>query len=172
MVTVIRTAEIKERTSQNGVGTFLAILDSDKKREARIINYVSPYASKDKAGMIAVPEVGTTILVCRPEGSQEWFYLGATFLPERVPESSEVEGGSLIADNIGKVVPPIQRVAPNLYSVGDVPSQLMLKGPYGQGLEITSQSDGETLVNVTTKLTSKGKGIEIKDSPGQDSVAQ
>ena len=171
MFPIIRTAEVKERTSQNGVGTFLAILDNDKKRELRIINYVSPYASKDKAGMVAVPELGTTILVCRPAGSQEWFYLGSTFLPERVPASSEVEGGSPIADNIGKVVPPIQRVAPKLYSVGDVPSQVVLKGPYGQGLEINSQSDGETLVNVTTKLTSEGKGLEIKDSPGQDSVS-
>lgn len=171
MLPTIRTAEVKERTSSNGAGTFLALVDDDKNGKLRIINYVSPYASKDKAGMVAIPEVGTVILVCKPTGSQRWFYLGSTFESESVPPDNEVEGGSPIAADLDKAVAPIERVAPELYSVGNVPGQVVLKGPYGQGLEITSQSDGETLVNVTTKLMSEGKGIEIKDSPGQDSVS-
>ena len=79
--TEIRKAEVRDRTDIGATGTFLAKI-SCLGEGSQIINYVSPYGSGAKAGFVGVPELGASILVCKPSGSNEWYYMGSTFEPE------------------------------------------------------------------------------------------
>ena len=156
--TEIRKAEVRDRTDVGATGTFLAKI-SGIGEGSQIINYVSPYGSGAKAGFIGVPELGTQILVCKPSGSNEWYYIGSTFAPEEV--GKDQPAGS----------PPFSRVDPNINKVSGVPAKVILHGNNGQGLEISDEQDGKTTNNIKTELTSSnGKKITMHDSPGIDAI--
>lgn len=166
--TEIRTAEVRDRSSLNNQGTFLARVSNDGQSD-QIVYYVSPYASSAKAGMIAVPEIGTPILVCRPTGSKSWYYLGSTFAPEFVPSPDQVEGGGPAGGSGGS--PPFERIDPTMGKVSGVPNKIVLHGNHGQGLEISDERDGVTTWGVKTELLSSSKKkITLHDSPGIDSI--
>lgn len=193
--TTIQLAEVRDRTSLGNEGTFLARI-ADSECGEQLVKYVSPYASGAKGGMIAVPEVGTQILVCKPGGSDGWYYLGATFEPEirATPEMlnpPEVNGGSsgptLGGESGGSPfggggggatfgavtdsTPPFARIDPDISKVSDVPNKILLRGNHGHGLEISDERDGVTTVGVKTELTSSNdKKITMHDSPGIDSI--
>jgi len=156
--TEIRKAEVRDRTDVGATGTFLAKI-SGLGEGSQIVYYVSPYGSGAKAGFIGVPELGTQVLVCKPSGSNEWYYMGSTFAPEIV-EEGETAG-----------TPPFSRVDPSINKVSGVPSKILLHGNNGQGLEISDEQDGKTTNNIKTELTSSnGKKITMHDSPGIDAI--
>ena len=156
--TEIRKAEVRDRTDLGATGTFLAKI-SGLGEGSQIVYYVSPYGSGAKAGFIGVPELGTQVLVCKPSGSNEWYYMGSTFAPEIV-EEGETAG-----------TPPFSRVDPSINKVSGVPAKILLHGNNGQGLEISDEQDGKTTNNIKTELTSSnGKKITMHDSPGIDAI--
>ena len=156
--TEIRKAEVRDRTDLGATGTFLAKI-SGLGEGSQIVYYVSPYGSGAKAGFIGVPELGTQVLVCKPSGSNEWYYMGSTFAPE-VVEEGETAG-----------TPPFSRVDPSINKVSGVPAKILLHGNNGQGLEISDEQDGKTTNNIKTELTSSnGKKITMHDSPGIDAI--
>jgi len=156
--TEIRKAEVRDRTDIGATGTFLAKI-SGLGEGNQIISYVSPYGSGARAGFIGVPELGTQILVCKPSGSNEWYYMGSTFAPEKVGKDQPAG------------TPPFSRVDPNINKVSGVPAKVILHGNNGQGLEISDEQDGKTTNNIKTELTSSnGKKITMHDSPGIDAI--
>jgi len=158
--TEIRMAEVRARFDPNQAGVFYAGIDGISDGASLMINYVSPYGSAAKAGFIGVPEVGASILVCKPSGSNEWFYIGSTFLPEDKKQGEDTP-----------TTPPFSRVDPNINKVSGVPAKVILHGNNGQGLEISDEQDGETTNNIKTELTSSnGKKITMHDSPGIDAI--
>lgn len=168
--TEIRTAEVRDRTLLGEDGTFMARV-SDLGDADQIIYYVSPYGSAAKAGMIAVPEVGTPILVCRPTDSNHWYYLGATFAPEYIPRNDEVQGGESSAfASSSKIKHPFMRIDERMGKVSGVPNSIVLQGNHGQGLTISDERDGVTAFDVKTELRSNGKKITLNDSQGIDSI--
>jgi len=168
--TEIRTAEVRDRTLLGEDGTFMARV-TDLADADQIVYYVSPYGSSAKAGMIAVPEVGTPILVCKPTDSHHWYYLGSTFAPEPIPLSNEVQGGKSSAfEQSSKITHPFMRIDSNMGKVSGVPNSIVLQGNHGQGLTISDERDGYTTFGVKTELRSNGKTITLSDSPGQDAI--
>ena len=174
--TEIRKAEVRDRTDIGATGTFLAKI-SCLGEGSQIINYVSPYGSGAKAGFVGVPELGASILVCKPSGSNEWYYMGSTFEPEpaeplvraAIKVSTKVLTG--VGVDIRKAPSKLSRVDPNINKVSGVPSKVILHGNNGQGLEISDEQDGETTNNIKTELTSSnGKKITMHDSPGIDAI--
>jgi hypothetical protein len=156
--TEIRIAEVRDRLDVGATGIFSARI-SGLGEGNQPIYYVSPYGSGAKAGFIGVPELGTKILVCKPAGSNEWYYMGSTFAPE---ERQEDESPSS---------PPFSRVDPNINKVSGVPSKVILHGNNGQGLEISDEQDGKTTNNIKTELLSANKKrITLHDSPGIDAI--
>ncbi len=73
----LRTATVTDVTMFDGQGTFTGSLHEIE--EEIDIFYVTPYGSPGGAAMVAVPETQTNVLVCRPSGSKQWFYLGSYF---------------------------------------------------------------------------------------------
>ena len=168
--TEIRTAEVRNRTLLGEDGTFMARV-SDLGDADQIIYYVSPYGSAAKAGMIAVPEVGTPILVCKPTDSNHWYYLGSTFAPEYIPRDDEVQGGESSAfASSSKIKHPFMRIDERMGKVSGVPNSIVLQGNHGQGLTISDERDGVTAFDVKTELRSNGKKITLNDSQGVDSI--
>ena len=158
--TEIRMAEVRARFDPNQAGVFYAGIDGISDGASLMINYVSPYGSAAKAGFIGVPEVGVSILVCKPSGSNEWFYIGSTFLPEDKKQGEDTP-----------TTPPFSRVDPKINKVSGVPAKVILHGNNGQGLEISDEQDGETTNNIKTELaSSNGKKITMHDSPGIDAI--
>lgn len=158
--TEIRMAEVRARFDPNQAGVFYAGIDGISDGASLMINYVSPYGSAAKAGFIGVPEVGASILVCKPSGSNEWFYIGSTFLPEDKKQGEDTP-----------TTPPFSRVDPKINKVSGVPAKVILHGNNGQGLEISDEQDGKTTNNIKTELTSSnGKKITMHDSPGIDAI--
>lgn len=158
--TEIRMAEVRARFDPNQTGVFYAGIEGISDGASLMINYVSPYASAAKAGFIGVPEVGASILVCKPSGSNEWFYIGSTFLPEEKKQGEDTP-----------TTPPFSRVDPKINKVSGVPAKVILHGNNGQGLEISDEQDGKTTNNIKTELTSSnGKKITMHDSPGIDAI--
>ncbi len=159
--TEIRKAEVRDRTDLGSTGTFLAKI-SGLGEGSQIVHYVSPYGSGAKAGFVGVPELGTSILVCKPAGSNEYYYMGSTFEPEPTEED-----GTDCTRGLTKLA----RIDPNINKVSGVPSKVVLHGNNGQGLEISDEQDGETTNNIKTELTSSnGKKITMHDSPGIDAI--
>jgi len=140
-------------------GSFQAVIKTlDDK--PRTIFYVSPYASNGQGAFVAIPEVGTKILVCSPEKNDAWFYLGATFIPEQA---------GAIGDAIPQP-PPLERVVPNLYRSRGVPMQMALKSPNGAGLLISEEYTPKYINKKTEITSSTNKKISLIDSPAIDSI--
>lgn len=156
--TIMRTAEVRNRTDLAAKGIFKAkIKGIDGLQD---IFYVSPYGSGAKAGMIAVPEKLTPIMVCSPSKSSRWYYMGSLFSPELNTEEQKTNSA-----------PPFSRVDPDINKVSGVPSKVILHGNNAQGLEISDEQDGESTNNVKTELISSNKKkITLHDSPGIDSI--
>ena len=99
--TIIKTAEVRDRTDASAKGTFKAkIFGIDQEQN---IFYVSPYGSIAKAGMIAVPEKKTPIMVCSPTQSNQWFYMGSLFSPEFNSDKQKTN-----------TAPPFSRIDPDI----------------------------------------------------------
>ena len=168
--TEIRMGEVRNRTALGNNGSFLARI-SDLGDADQTVFYVSPYGSADKAGMIAVPEVGTPILVCRPTVSNHWFYLGSTFAPEFIPLDNEVEGGESASFGASsKLTHPFMRIDERMGKTSGAPNSIVLQGNHGQGLTISDERDGVSVFGVKTELNANGKKITLSDSPGQDAI--
>ena len=179
-MTEIKLAEVRDRTSCGNEGTFMARISEGCEGE-QLVKYVSPYGSGAKAGMIAVPEVGTQILVCKPGGGDSWYYLGSTFEPEiqatpemlNPPDGGGPFGGSPAGAPLDSPdsTPPFARIDPDITKVSNVPNKILLRGNHGHGLEISDERDGVTTMGVKTELTSANdKKITMSDSPGIDSI--
>lgn len=156
--TIIKTAEVSDRTDASTKGTFKARVKGIDQEQ--IVFYVSPYGSSAKAGMIAVPERLAPIMVCSPAQSNQWFYMGSLFSPEFNSD-----------DQNSNTAPPFSRIDPTINKTSGVPAKIILHGNNGQGLEISDETDGKAITNVKTELTSSnGKKITMHDSPGIDSI--
>jgi hypothetical protein len=156
--TQIKTAEVRSRVDLSTRGVFLAKISGMEGLQT--VYYVSPYGSGGTAGMIAVPELFTPILVCCPEGSDSWYYMGATFSPE-LTSSEDKENTST----------PFSRIDPGINKLAGVPAKVILQGNNGQALELSDENDQKTVNNVKAELrTGSGKKITMHDSPGIDSI--
>lgn len=128
------------------------------------VNYVSPYGSNGFGAFVAVPEKGVEVLVCKPEGSNEWFYMGTTFRNE-----AKINDAPITPD---KTVPPISRPDPKLYSQFPKPEKYIFKSPNGAGLTI-SENTSFTGMNKYVELKSgagKPKRIKLDDTPSKDHI--
>ena len=154
-------AVVTDRTDGTLNGRFKAKVDYLGGVE-REIQYVSPYASNTEGGIIAVPEVTTKILVCSPNGSSSWYYLGATF----EPEPGQVIGSKIPDTSLN----PVSRVDPEMYKARGAPMRMNFKSTNGAGLTI-SEEYNPTFINKKTELKSTvNKKVTLNDSPAIDSV--
>ena len=158
----ISLAEVVNRFDISEKGTFYARIDAEGS-EVLPVNYVSPYASNSEGAMVALPEIGVEVLVCKPIGSNSWYYLGATFAP---PLSKKLKENT---DDSKKTA--MQRVL-DLYGATGFPMKMAFLGKFGEGLVISEEkAKNPKIINLKTVL--KGittKHLSIIDSPMLDCI--
>ena len=159
--TLISLAEVTDRTDPNRGGVFQAVVKSEGS-EPLPIYYTSVYGSNAEGAFIAIPEVGTEILVCRPHGSTRYYYMGTSFDPE--PTEA---GGLNVPDG---EISPLERADPNMYKARGIPMNYLFKSPNGAGISMSEEYNPD-FINKKTEITSTlNKKIQLHDSPKIDSI--
>lgn len=158
---LICLAEVRDRTDAARTGSFLACIygfDNELNR----ITYVSPYGSNAGGAFIAIPEVGTQILVVRPYNTSQWFYLGTAFSYEPL-----YDNGQVIRDS---VVSPVDRCDPTMYKSRGYPTHYVFKSPTGAGISMVEDENSEYIKKYTELKSTNNKKIRLDDTPNLDSI--
>jgi len=157
----ISLAEVRSRVDPGRSGAFRAKIASEGNDE-QTVYYVSPYGSNAQGAFIAVPEVGTQVLVCKVTGGTSWYYLGTTF----APEPAEVDGAKVKDAQ----VMPFERVDPEIYKARGTPMKYVFKSPQGAGITMSDEYNPE-FFNRKTEISSGGaKKITMTEAPTIDSI--
>lgn len=157
----ISLAEVRSRVDPGRSGAFRAKVDAEGNDE-QTVYYVSPYGSNGAGGFVAVPEVGTRVLVCKPTGATSWYYLGSTFSQE----PREVEGGK-IPDTEAM---PLERIDPEMYKARGIPMRYVFKSPQGAGLTMSDEYNPEYFNRKVELVSTQNKKVVLHDAPGVDSI--
>jgi len=157
--TKIMIAEVKTTVDASRSGKITVLIGEKKELS---VNYVSPYGSNTEGAFIALPEPGTQVLICSPEDSFSWYYIGTTFMPE-----SKDSKGAKIPDGELK---PIERSQPELYKARGRPMKYSFKSPTGAGITMHEDYNKEYF-NKKVEITSGvNKKITLNDSPEVDAI--
>jgi hypothetical protein len=112
------------------------------------VTYTSPYWTKNEGGLLAYPQVGTEVLICKADNVDSYYYLQS------------------VVDNKS-----IGLTSPNLRRAAGTPQKKVFMGERGSGLEIDDEL-GPSYMNLGVKLkSSTGKKIGINDSPSIDEIS-
>ena len=160
---VISLAEVRDRVDPYRNGSFLASIDYLGNIEERVY-YISPYGSNTEGAFIAIPEVGTQILVCKPHGTGTWYYLGTTF---KEAEQENVIGGSIVPDS---GISQVSRVDPFMYRARGIPMRYLFRSPSQAGLTISEEYNPEFINKYTQLKSTVNKTVTLNDSPEIDSI--
>lgn len=153
----IEIAEVKSNKDIMEMGIFYV---SNKHNNIEFkVYYVSPYLAGDQGGFIAIPEVGSRVLICQPNGENEWYYLGTT--------SNFGMGGSLSNSNRSQHNPlPDTKT----YKARGVPQRFVFKTPRGNALILSDEYNPDYFDLKAELRTASGKSIKIIDSPKVDCI--
>lgn len=155
----IRTAEVVDNADITQTGLFQV---KEKQYIGTLtVHYVTPYWASFEGGLIAIPEVGSKVLICHTEDEEGWFYLGSVYGPRK--GAALADEGDLIKDR--EVLPDNQ-----IYKARGVPQRMMFLSPRKNGLILSDEYNPEYF-NVKTELrSSTGKKVELIDSPLIDAI--
>lgn len=157
----MRMAEVRSTADTAEAGRMFCHLIGDSS-ERITVYYASPLATGDKGGMVAIPPVGTEIIVCSPIGSDKWFYMGSTF---------QQEPRDAVGDQLKNTSPePIKRVDEKLYRERGIPQRTNFKGARGGGLTISEEYSPSGFNLYTVLKSETGKKIELNDNPHTDAI--
>lgn len=164
----IALAEVTERFDPEREGRFLANLIHKGPRTISV-TLTTPWLGYTFGAMNGhVPAKGAVVLVCQPEGTDSWYYLGASF--EKEPTNL-----------VGKVnrpygLTPKTNRSTDIYGGAGAgtgsPNRVIFQDDAQNGLELVSEKRGDDQAfNYYTRLRSgQGKMIEMNDSPAIDSI--
>ena len=155
----IELAEVKSNADIFEMGTFYV---TNKNNDLPFkVYYTTPYYAGRSGGFIAVPEVGSKVLICRPDGENSWYYLGSTLnfgLAQSMSDPAHT--------------PKEKGVNPDnkMYRARGVPQRYVFKSPKGNAL-ILSDEYNPDYFNVKAELRSAaGKALKLIDSPKVDCI--
>jgi len=129
------------------------------------VKYTTPYLAGRSGGFIAIPEVGSQVLICRPDNSDDWFYLGSI----TSPQVGEALGGGY------ETSPPRNKEEtlfdPQIYKARGVPQRVVISSAKGNKLTMSDEY-AQDYSNIYTKLESgNGKVLILADSPNANGSA-
>lgn len=163
---MICVAEVRDTADLTRSGIIKVCIKTGGIISEDLVNvyYVSPYGSNGFGAFVAVPEKGVEILICKPDKSNEWFYMGTTFRNEYKNTKNPVTPD--------KTIPPISRPDSKLYSEFPKPERYIFKSPQGAGLTISENTSFRGM-NKFVELKSgagKPKRIKLDDTPSKDHI--
>ena len=157
-VRVAEIIEIKAQTEKTGRYSFsyTAKLFPDGKQVDVI--HTSPYYGKE-SGFVGLPETGETILVCKPTGTEVYYYLATSMANPISNYFGEKNKAEIRAqdDAIGKL---------------GMPQKVVLKNPEGHSISLCQNYDEqkESMENGIHLKTKGGKYIKLEDAPKLNNI--
>lgn len=142
-------------------GKFLATIAPDfDKDKAETIIYTSPYFFRHESGFVAIPPVGSEILVFYDDKTNEYYYISTI-----VQDPTRLSG---VSDSANKK-PLIEKY---IYNKKFRPQTLTFKNGKDAGLKISNQftDDTEPAINQVTLKSTQGHLLNLSDSPIKDCV--
>lgn len=153
----IKLGKVVSNTDFLNLGRLMVQCDLES---AITVKYTSPYLANKSGGFIAIPEVGSQILICKPDNAEDWFYIGST--PE--PGFGEILGTGFDKTKEGPLFDK------RIYRARTSPQRQVFSSPKGNKLVLSDEYRAD-YANIKVALeSSQGKKIELNDSPEIDSV--
>lgn len=148
-------ADVRENVDIFKTGRILAKFEDYA--DAVEVKYVSPFVTPNNKGFMAIPEIGTQILICKPDNTNDWYYMGSVLEPS-------------VGDSLSKAkIKPVGVIDPfmDIYKArGAVPQKYVFSSPKGNKL-VLSDSYSPTEENLKVMLeSSNGMKVELNDSIG------
>lgn len=161
---IISKAEVIDRFDLQQNQAFQAFVNATGEEET--IYFTTPFLGAVQGGMVGhVPSVGSIILCCIPEGSEDWYYIGTTFDKELNTDGPKMQ-------DLG--VSKSQRATDIGGGTGagtGVPHRVVIQDEFGNGLGLYNEKRGKGDQNVKTELKSgKGKRLALIDSANTDYI--
>jgi hypothetical protein len=121
------------------------------------IKYVSPFTTVNNIGFMAIPEVGTDVLICKPANKNDWYYLGS------IIENNFADGAGE-----GKVIDEgVKNPFNDLYRFrGVVPQAYIFSSPKGNKIMLSDGYNPDGSYIGTHLETSRGMRLSLDDSTG------
>jgi len=120
------------------------------------VTYTSPFYSKNSGGMIALPEVGTDILVYHLDSNNAFYYISTVVdhnsSSEKDPRSSILKNWKIIADKY-------------VFKDKDIPQVITFTDPFNNGMRISSTFAKKFISSKVELISQAGKKVLISDSP-------
>lgn len=151
----LRRAEVIDTRDFTLRGGFLANLGD--LNSLVYVKYVTPYLGMYNTGLMAVPEVGSNILIAKTDDNDgHWYYMGGIVDPPQIaignPKSLIKEAGPLAH------IPD-----PTIYEAGSSPQKVSITSPGGHKLSL-SEAYNKNFFNIKAELRSTlGKKIALID---------
>lgn len=125
------------------------------------IKYVSPFFTPNNIGFMAIPEVGTDVLICKPANKNDWYYLGSivenTF-------SDSVGEGKVVDEGVKNPF-----IDPYRFR-GVVPQSYIFSSPKGNKIMLSDGYNPDGSYIGTYLETSRGMRLSMDDSTGTISL--
>ena len=155
-------AQVMDNTDFSARGRIL-VYCKDLSQDYFYVIYVSPYGANFEGGIIAVPEIGTEILIQQSDGhDKKWYYVGSIFEPK---EGIDQQGEEFIDAQNTRV--PEKEV----YRARGRPQQLVIKDPFGSKLTLSNASNSEYFNTKAELQSALGKRLTLSDSvAGMDCI--
>lgn len=121
--------------------------------------YTSPYSAGAEGGFIAIPDIGSQILILKPDGSDDWYYMTTIVTPSQgIAEKWKAKGsGTVMPDN-------------RIYQANATPQKILLQDPAGNKLSLSHLANDEFINRRAELKSSVGKKLILSDSPYMDCV--
>lgn len=162
----ISLAEVRENFDPDREGKFFAKIQSLGGAE-QSVRWTSPYLTGGLGGIATpVPMKGTLVLVCKPDNSEEWFYMASTGMQGVNNNEQAIEpladlnsGAAMVSDRGGMK-----------QDGAGTDTEVKIQNDWGCGVEL-AQSRSKNAQVIHAKLyTPEGKKVLVSDSPGIDSI--
>ena len=156
----IKSCEVVETLDLTRTGQIW-VRDSTLPSPFKVL-YTTPYAGSNQGGFIAIPEIGSRVLVCKPEDDENWYYMCSVFAPNQA--NTMVNKENLLKDR--DVLPDKDKI----YKARARPTRLAIKSPLGHELSLDDSYNPRYSNKKIELKSSEGKIIQLNDSQEIDSI--
>lgn len=150
-------AEIRSSVSITKAGTFSAFVKKDNAR--RNIIYTSPFKQGVEGGFIGIPNKGQTIICCKSDKRDPWYYLSTVMMPPR-----GFGDGAEVSD----CKSPLEEIDNRVYKARGVPQRTVWRSDGGNKIVLSDEYNPEYFNRKLELKSGIGKTIAMLDSPEQD----
>jgi hypothetical protein len=148
-------ADVRDNVDLFKTGTF--IVTFEQYPHGVEVRYVSPYITQNNKGFMAIPEVGTQVLICKPNNKNDWYFMGSVMEPSVGDSLSE---GKITGEGV------VDPFLDPYKARGVVPQKYIFSSPKGNKLVL---SDSYSPIEENKKVmleSSNGMKVELNDSIG------